>query len=276
MKSSKCDCGPDCECICRNNADCDNDFFCNGTTCQDPCKNLCGSNAICTAVKGVGYCSCPNGYRGDPWKQCSSYSVAQKTTSAPATPGAVISCSSDADCPTKYMCENSQCRDPCLKCARYAVCDLFDGVKPTCKCPESYTGDGTVSCTPDVTFEIPSIHHTVQDTACSSISCGPNSECRIVDGLPKCNCISGYTGNPPNCKSECVGNNDCKENQVCVQKRCRSACLGKCAKGARCLVDPQTKSATCKCRKGFEGDPEKECLPATGTRDEPRGAVIGF
>ncbi|CAG7818687.1 unnamed protein product [Allacma fusca] len=200
--SSKCDCGPDCECICRTDKDCDKGHVCNGTRCQDPCEKLCGSNAICTAVQGTGLCSCPKGYRGDPWKSCSRIGSEPIQTPDDEPTG---TCLSDKDCPLKYTCDAHKCIDPCDKCVPNASCDLFDGgSKPKCRCPEGYTGDGTISCTPDLNFEVSSVKYSTEEkTACSDVSCGTHGECRIYDGLPKCNCQNGYVGSPPNCKAEC-------------------------------------------------------------------------
>ena len=80
---------------------------------------------------------------------------------------------------------------------------------------------------------------------CNPSPCGPNSQCRDVNGqasrfkdesfkapivnnlikisniLLVCSCLSSYIGAPPNCRPECVTNSDCALHLACVNQRCQ-------------------------------------------------------
>lgn len=55
---------------CIINQDCPRDKACFAQKCQDPCRDVCGLNAICQVVNHNAVCSCPPGYYGEPKQQC--------------------------------------------------------------------------------------------------------------------------------------------------------------------------------------------------------------
>jgi len=55
---------------CIINQDCPRDKACFTQKCQDPCRDVCGLNAICQVVNHNALCSCPPGYYGEPKQQC--------------------------------------------------------------------------------------------------------------------------------------------------------------------------------------------------------------
>lgn len=63
---------------CENNDDCNLSLACIGYKCIDPCPGTCGSEAICTVVKHIPICSCPQSYTGDPFYSCRPIPVIRK------------------------------------------------------------------------------------------------------------------------------------------------------------------------------------------------------
>lgn len=76
---------------------------------------------------------------------------------------------------------------------------------------------------------------------CEDVRCGPNAECKLINGQPKCMCSQGYTGNP-NSVFGCTDVNECTNNP--------------CGTGAICQNEPGHYK--CECPSGFEGDPARE------------------
>lgn len=64
-------------------------------------------------------------------------------------------------------------------------------------------------------------------------------------------------GNPPNCRPECVINQDCPLNRACFNQRCSDPCIGSCGVNAKCNV--VNHQSLCSCMNGFEGDPYSGC-----------------
>lgn len=57
---------------CRIDSDCDTDKACYNERCDDPCivEDPCGREAICKVNKHRPYCTCPDGWFGDPTLRC--------------------------------------------------------------------------------------------------------------------------------------------------------------------------------------------------------------
>lgn len=64
-------------------------------------------------------------------------------------------------------------------------------------------------------------------------------------------------GAPPNCRPECVINQDCPSNRACIRQRCEDPCIGICGFNAQCST--QNHQPTCSCIESFEGDPYTAC-----------------
>lgn len=96
-------------------------------------------------------------------------------------------------------------------------------------------------------------------TPCLPSPCGPNSECRTSQDRAVCSCLPGMYGAPPNCRPECVINQDCPSHLACLNNKCKDPCVGSCGFNAQCTV--KNHNPTCTCITGFEGDPFSGCNP---------------
>ncbi len=119
---------------------------------------------------------------------------------------------------------------------------------------------------------------------CEDIYCGPNAECMLINGRPKCMCVTGYTGRPNNVAgcvdvNECLGN-PCGKGALCRNEPGKFTCecpsntegnpytgeckqlkapgcspTNPCPAGAECIVEQATGNNVCVCRRGFVRDP---------------------
>jgi hypothetical protein len=94
---------------------------------------------------------------------------------------------------------------------------------------------------------------------CNPSPCGPNSQCREINGQAVCSCLTGYIGSPPTCRPECVVSSECPQNQACNNQKCTDPCPGTCGLQARCNVI--NHNPICSCPSGFTGDPFTRCSP---------------
>lgn len=92
---------------------------------------------------------------------------------------------------------------------------------------------------------------------CRPSPCGPNSQCREVNGQAVCSCLASYMGQPPNCRPECVSNAECASHLACNNYKCVDPCPGTCGQNAECRVIQH--NPICSCRSGFTGDPFVRC-----------------
>lgn len=90
-------------------------------------------------------------------------------------------------------------------------------------------------------------------------TCGPNSECHVIDGRAVCSCALGMLGAAPNCRPECVIHQECPSSRACIAQQCQDPCIGSCGFNARCTT--QNHQPICSCIEGFEGDPYASCTP---------------
>lgn len=97
---------------------------------------------------------------------------------------------------------------------------------------------------------------------CNPTPCGPNSVCRNNNGQAVCSCAPEYIGAPPNCRPECVVNNECPSNRACYKFKCTDPCPGTCGIDAQCQVI--NHNPICSCRAGLSGDPFIRCTPIPG------------
>lgn len=103
---------------------------------------------------------------------------------------------------------------------------------------------------------------------CIPSPCGPNSQCKEVNGQGVCSCLPNYIGSPPACRPECVVSSECPTNRACVNQKCIDPCPGTCGLNTRCEVI--NHSPICSCRPWFTGDPFTRCSPI------PRKHIIIF
>lgn len=109
---------------------------------------------------------------------------------------------------------------------------------------------------------ISSISAAAPQDPCSPSPCGPNSVCRINNGLAVCSCQTGFIGGPPSCRPECVVSVECPLTQACLNNKCQDPCPGTCGQNARCQV--VNHNPICSCAAGNTGDPFRQCFPVPG------------
>lgn len=228
----------------------------------NPCHpSPCGPNSQCREINTQAVCSCVPGYIGAP-------------------PTCRPECTSSSECPLNEACVNQKCINPCLgTCGIEAKCQVVNH-NPICSCPLKFTGNPFTRCIPiskqlekngKITamlrlpmfseYELPS---EVLTNSCEPSPCGPNSVCQEKGSSPSCSCLPDFIGTPPNCRPECVGNDDCSNNQACISKRCINPCNDICGINAECHVVNHIPN--CVCLPGYLGDPFSVCtLPGKET-----------
>ena len=94
---------------------------------------------------------------------------------------------------------------------------------------------------------------------CVPSPCGPNSVCHVQGSGPVCRCNRGMIGAPPNCRPECLIDQDCPSNLACGQNnKCSDPCVGTCGLNSRCFV--HNHRPECQCYEDYEGDPFSGCI----------------
>jgi hypothetical protein len=92
---------------------------------------------------------------------------------------------------------------------------------------------------------------------CTPSPCGPNAQCKEINGSPSCSCLPEFSGSPPNCRPECVSNSECANHLACTNQKCKDPCPGMCGANAECRVVSHTPN--CVCLPGYVGDPFTQC-----------------
>ena len=270
------------ECVLDTN--CAKNKICEANKCINPCPARCGSGAECLVVNHIIMCSCPTGLTGDPFSYCRPIPKDPPTPKPPSNPcypnpcgsnaqcretnGIAVcvclpdfrgdptiacrpECVSPSECPSDKTCVNRKCVDPCPGvCGQNAQCRAINH-NPVCDCLSGYIGDPYRRCTVEV------VTQPVNTDPCSPNQCGPNSICRDIRGNAACSCEPGYKGAPPNCRPECVINDECSADKACYGQKCVDPCPGQCGTNAICRV--QNHNPVCKCETGYTGDPYRFC-----------------
>ena len=221
-----------------------------------PCQpSPCGANAQCRVQKNAGACICLPEYIGNPYEGC--------------RPECVLS----SDCPSNKACIRNKCLDPCPgTCGQNANCQVINH-SPSCTCIPGYTGDPFRYCNlpapqrkisgfvrnESVTFVSLAVEDETPKNPCQPSPCGPNSQCREVNGQAVCSCLPNYSGSPPGCRPECVVSSECPQNKACLNQKCVDPCPGTCGLNAKCQVI--NHSPICSCTSGYTGDPFTRCYP---------------
>lgn len=78
-----------------------------------------------------------------------------------------------------------------------------------------------------------------------------------MNNSPSCSCLREFIGSPPNCRPECINNNECASNLACIKSNCRDPCQGICGLNTECKVISHTPN--CICLTGYTGDPFTSC-----------------
>lgn len=163
---------PNCRPECVTSSDCRSQQACINQKCVDPCPGRCGLNAECRVVSHAVQCLCLAGYIGDPFVQCNP---------APERDLEVINPCNPSPCGT-----NAECRER-------------NGAS-SCSCLPDYFGNPYEGCRPEciMNSDCPSNKACQQQKCrdpCPGV-CGQNAECQVVNHLPNCNCLLGYSGDP--------------------------------------------------------------------------------
>lgn len=164
---------PNCKPECISNSECSNHLACINQKCKDPCPGTCGTNAECRVISHTPNCMCLIGYTGDPFSICN---LEQKP---------VI----------------QEHLSPCVPnpCGANAQCREQNGAG-ACTCLQDYIGNPYEGCRPECILN----SDCVSTKACISKKCqdpcpgvcGQNAVCQVINHLPSCTCLSGYTGDP--------------------------------------------------------------------------------
>lgn len=92
---------------------------------------------------------------------------------------------------------------------------------------------------------------------CSPSPCGPNSQCKELNGQAICSCLPEYIGSPPSCRPECVISSECSHDKACIGQKCKDPCPGMCGYNANCQTI--NHSPICTCTTGYTGNPFSQC-----------------
>lgn len=228
---------------------------------KNPCyPSPCGPNSQCREINGQAVCSCVPGYIGAP-------------------PTCRPECIVSSECDLNKACVNQKCIDPCPgTCGLSALCQVVNH-NPICTCPPQYAGDPFIRCQVVIGMYTSPLNHAkiliryplVNEPVvtpepkdpCVPSPCGANSKCEVLpSGTAKCSCLPTYIGSPPNCRPECVTNNDCSRNLACINRKCSDPCPGSCGLNARCLVNNHVPN--CLCLDNYVGDPFTLCTVKPG------------
>lgn len=96
---------------------------------------------------------------------------------------------------------------------------------------------------------------------CIPSPCGPNSQCRDLNGVSVCSCLSTFTGSPPGCRPECTASSECPSEKACMNQKCKDPCPSVCGSNALCQV--RNHSPICVCNDGYTGNPFTVCYIVT-------------
>jgi len=279
---------PNCRPECVSNSDCPRHLACINQKCKDPCPGTCGTNAECRVVNHTPRCFCLQGFTGDPFTMCHTAAPAPAEENInPCNPtpcganavcreqsragscvclpeyignpyeGCRPECVLNTDCPSNKACIRNKCQDPCPgTCGQNADCQVVNHL-PACTCRPGYTGNPFQYCS--VIPQQAIAEAQPQRNPCSPSPCGPNSQCREINGQAVCSCLPSYKGSPPDCRPECTVSSECSQDKACVNQKCVSPCPGPCASNARCQV--RNHSPFCICPPAYTGDAFSRCYP---------------
>ena len=267
---------------CVGNSECPANRACIRQKCADPCPGTCGTEAICTIHNHIPICSCPPGYSGNAFEQCSPIVIEdiplEKTDPCYPTPcgqntickvqrGQAVceclpgffgnaygpecrpECTLSSDCAKNKACVNNKCEDPCPGfCGYGAVCQAVNHI-PLCSCPVPLEGNPFLEC-----HEAPK--HLEPINPCNPSPCRYNGECRVTNGVASCT------------YPECVVNEDCSRDRSCVNQKCRDPCINAC--GVNAICNAINHKAVCTCPPGYYGSAYSQCLPQMDVVPVPR------
>lgn len=281
-----------CSIGCRSDDSCLPDQSCVNNKCVNACLTggVCGPNAGCNTQKHKTYCSCPEGFEGNPIPEQGCIRVPRP-------------CKFDNQCTENYKCNEGYCNFPCTKnlhcaigercyeekclkvcytsnnCLPGEICNNDGVCKPGCEsdsdCPQTeLCMKGKCQCAKGF---IGTPFGCTDINECSENPCHESSKCENTPGSFKCVCPEGMItdGLSGVCQrtAECSKHGDCLNKLSCIQGKCISACdLAKCGHQADCIIS--NNEAVCVCPESYLGDSYDEaigCFKVECTNDEQCG-----
>lgn len=162
---------------------------CINQKCVDPCPGSCGINANCAVVNHSPICSCEKENTGDPFTRCFPIPRKKFDNFSLAFPKWLILA------PERPI-ETNPCQPS--PCGPNSVCRNVGG-SPSCACLPEFNGSPP-QCRPECTIN----PECLSSLACFNQkcidpcpgSCGLGAQCSVINHIPVCTCLEGYTGDP--------------------------------------------------------------------------------
>ena len=198
-------------------------------------------------------------------------------------------CRSDPECPSREVCINNKCVNPCgaVPCGEGQLCSVVDSLPlrtVVCQCPADSFLDQNSRCVSAVIEEPNQVAGCTTDDTCppekacrngvceEPCDCAPTAKCRVIGHKPVCACPEGYTGDPlKGCfKAGCTVDEECPGTHACINGQCKPVCNPvTCESGAIC--QGIRHKAICECPPGTRGNPDFGCkaIGCTGVNDCP-------
>lgn len=278
------------------NSECPSNLACIQHKCTDPCPGSCGVQAECHVLNHNAICTCREGFSGDPFTICNLKPITEPVKNDdPCSPypcgsnaqckngicsclpdyqgdpysGCQPECIMNMDCAKNKACIRNKCINPCQgTCATTAICDVINHI-PMCSCPKGLTGNAFINCriveskylskkvTPPYDCA-PCVTDSPTRNPCFPSPCGPNSQCKELNGQAVCSCLANFIGIPPSCRPECIMSSECLLTQACLNEKCQDPCPGSCGLNAVCQV--VNHNPICSCLLPYIGDPFTRCI----------------
>lgn len=163
---------PSCRPECVSNTECASNLACINQKCKDPCPGICGLNAECRVISHTPNCVCLLGYSGNPFVQCAIFKPEPSEQINPCFP---------SPCGTNAICKERNGAGSCV-CLPEFIGNPYEGCRPEC------------SINSDCPSNKACINSKCKDPCPGT--CGLNANCQVINHLPSCTCIGGFTGDP--------------------------------------------------------------------------------